>query len=164
MNNQHNRTAAPPRDGEGPHRALLHRLTMGYRVVFRSLLALVALVGATAAVAVVIVFPLWYGAKNAPQLYSTGVVTILAALVVAVAVRAIVRLVRRTQRGELQSRFFQRRLRAFGMTVLTVAMGYLAAVLAVRGYPLAAIVATVVFLVLIGLAASRRTASHASSR
>ncbi len=143
---------------------VFHRLGMGYRVVFRSLIALVALIGATAAVAVLVVFPLWYSAKHAPQIYSTSVVAILAALIMAVVVRSLFRLGRRIRRGELQPGVFRRRLRAVGMTVLTVAMGYLAAVLAVRGYPLAAIGATLVFLVLIGLAASRRTASHAGTR
>lgn len=142
-------------------RRLWLRLLSGYGVVLRGLGGALAIAAATAAAAVVFVFPLWYLATNAPGVYTAAVSALLAVLALTLVRRQLLRLVDAVRRGEYTGLQLLRRVRAAALVVLVIVLAYVTALLFVRGRLLVGGLAAVALLVAIGLPAGRLSGRNA---
>lgn len=139
------------------------RLLSGYGVVLRTVGGILAIAAATIAAAVALVFPLWYLATNAAGVYTAAVIALLAALVLALVMRRLLRLTDALRRGEYTRRQLLRRARGVATAVLVTALAYTTALLFARGHLVAAGLTALALLVAIGLPAGRLSGRDAGS-
>ena len=127
------------------------RILRGLGRSFRKLGAFIGLLGAIAAVSLIIAIPLWYFSDNFSRGYTIFVIALLAAALLYALISRFVRLRREPEaiRLYLKQKILPI-LKTAAIVVLTVAVIYASALLVSRGYTILAILAAGCWILLLG--------------